>query len=261
MKKALPIANGIALVFTVVINYLSNTGVFNGKTMADVSDSYHNYFTPAGYAFSIWGLIYLGLLAFVIYSGKTLFKKTGDEWPVVEIGWWFVVSCIANSCWVITWLYEYTRLSVIIMIILLISLVKIILNTRMELDDLPLKKIAFVWWPFCIYSGWVSVALIANVAAYLTRIKWNGFGISAVSWTIIMIITAGILNLIITWNRNMREFALVGVWALISIAVSNKNGAQPVVYSALIVAAIIFISISIHAYNNRKTNPFRKRIV
>ena len=245
------------MIVTIVINYLSNTGVFNNKTMADVSDSYYNYFTPAGYAFSIWGLIYLGLLAFVIYSGKALFKKVDDQWPVMEIGWWFVISCIANSCWVIAWLYEYTGLSVIIMIILLISLVKIILNTRMELDDLPLKKIAFAWWPFCIYSGWISVALIANVAAYLTKIKWNGFGISQMSWTIIMIIIAGLLNLVITWKRNMREFALVGVWALIAIAVSNKNGEQSIVYTALIVAAIIFISISIHAYRNRKLNPWR----
>ncbi len=176
MKKTLPIANGIALVVTILVNYLSNTGVFNGKTMAEVSGSYHNYFTPAGYAFSIWGLIYLGLLAFVIYSAKGLFKKVEDEWPVLEIGWWFVISCVANSCWVIAWLYDYTGLSVIIMIILLISLLKIILNTRMELDDLPLKKIAFVWWPFCIYSGWISVALIANVAAYLTKIKWQWMG-------------------------------------------------------------------------------------
>lgn len=259
MKKTLPITNGIALVVTILVNYLSNTGVFNGKTMADVSNSYHNYFTPAGYAFSIWGVIYLGLLVFFIYSIRGLFKKMEDEWPVSEIGWWFVISCIANSCWVIAWLYEYTGLSVIIMIILLISLVKIILNTRMELDDLPLKKIAFVWWPFCIYSGWISVALIANVAAYLTKIKWNGFGISQISWTIIMIIIAGLLNLVITWKRNMREFALVGVWALIAIAVSNKNGEQSIVYTALIVAAIIFISISIHAYKNRKLNPWRNR--
>ena len=77
-KKTLQIANGIALVSTIVINYLSNTGAFNGKTIADFSDKYHNYFTPAGYAFSIWGLIYLGLLAFVIYTGRGLFKKVNN---------------------------------------------------------------------------------------------------------------------------------------------------------------------------------------
>lgn len=248
MKKTLQIANGIALVSTIIMNYLSNTGIFNGNTMKTVSDSYHNYFTPAGYAFSIWGLIYIGLLGFVIYSGASLFKKAKDDWPVEEIGWWFVISCVANSFWVVAWLYDYTGMSILIMIVLLISLVKIILNTRMELDDLPLKKIAFVWWPFCIYSGWISVALIANVSAWLTKIGWDGFGISQITWTIIMIIVAGIVNLLITWRRNMREFALVGVWALVAIAVTNWNGEPSIVYAAITVAIILFLSTSIHGY-------------
>lgn len=257
MKKILQIANGIALIVTLVINYLSNTGIFNGNTMATVSARYQNYFTPAGYAFAIWGLIYLGLLAFVSYQGRSLFKKTADEWPVLEIGWWFVISCAANSLWVFAWLYDYTGLSVIIMIVLLISLIKIIFNTRMELDDLPLKKIAFVWWPFCLYSGWITVALVADVAAWLTKIQWNGFGISGITWTIVMIIVAGIINLIVTWNRNMREYALVASWALIAIAVANWNTAQPIVNTAIGVASVLFISSGIHGYINRKTNPLK----
>jgi cell division protein FtsW (lipid II flippase) len=130
----------------------------------------------------------------------------------------------------------------------------------MELDDLPLKKIAFVWWPFCIYSGWISVALIANVAAWLTKIKWDGFGISEIVWTLIMIIVAGIVNLLVIWKRNMREFALAGVWALIAIAVANWNGVTFIVYVSVIVAAVLFINISIHGYKNRRTNPWKKHL-
>lgn len=258
MKKTLQIANVVALVITIVVNYLSNTGVFAGNTMKTISDKYHNYFTPAGYAFSIWGLIYIGLLAFVIYAGRGLFKKTEDAWPGVEIGWWFVISCVANSLWVVAWLYDYIGISVVLMIVLLFSLIKIILKTRMELDDLSLEKIAFVWWPFSLYSGWITVALIADLAAYLTKIKWNGFGISEIAWTIIMMIIAGIINLIITWKRNMREFALVGAWALVAIAVSNWNVEKSIAYSAITIAVILFISSSIHAYRNRANNPWKR---
>ncbi len=257
MKKTLQILNGIALIATIIINYLSNTGIFNGNTMATVSDRYHNYFTPAGYAFSIWGLIYLGLIAFVIYQGRSLWKRVDEEWPVLEIGWWFFISCAANSFWVIAWLYDYTGLSVIIMIVLLFFLIKIILATRMELDDLPLKKIAFVWWPFCLYSGWITVALVADVAAWLTKIHWNGFGISGIAWAVIMIIVAGIINLFITWKRNMREFALVGAWALIAIAVANWNTQRSIVITAILVAVILLISSGIHGYRNRATNPWK----
>ncbi len=257
MKKTLQIGNTVAFILMILVNYLSNTGIFNNNTMADVSEKYENLFTPAGYAFSIWGLIYLALLGFIIYQNRGLFKNVTDSWPVNEIGWWFMISCAANSFWIIAWLYDYIGLSVFLMIVLLFSLIKIIWNTRMELDDLPLKKIALVWWPFCLYSGWISVALIADISAWLTKIKWNGFGISAETWTIIMMLIAGILNLLITWKRNMREFALVGAWALVAIAVNNKSSHQPVFFVAIAIAVILVISTFIHGYKNRKTSPFK----
>jgi hypothetical protein len=259
MKKRFQIANGIALVFTIVMNYLSNTGVFNGNTMKTVSDNYHNYFTPAGYAFSIWGLIYLGLLGFVFYTGSSLFKKKTDAGNdenniVTKIGWWFVISCLGNSFWVVTWLYDYIGISIIIMIIILFSLLKIIWNTRMELDFHPLKKYLFIFWPFAIYAGWISVALIANIAAWLTKIHWNGWGVSEITWTIIMIVAAGLINVLMVWKRNLREYALAGIWALIAIAVQNKNGVQSIVYVCYIIAAIIFISIIISGFKNRRSS-------
>lgn len=257
MKKRLQVANTIALIVTIIINYLSNTGIFNGNTMATVSAKYQNYFTPAGYAFSIWGLIYIGLFAFVMYQGSNLFKKNEDDWPVLQIGWWFVVSCMANCLWVLAWLYDYTGLTVLIMVLLLVSLLRIIINTNMEIEDAPLKKIVFVWWPFCLYSGWITVALIANIAAYLTKIEWDGFGLSEITWTILMICVAGIINLFMTWNRNMREYALVGAWALIAIAVANWKGIQIIVHAALVVAIILMLSSGVHAFINRKSLPWK----
>ena len=258
MKKILQISNFIALVITLALNYLSNTGIFNGNTMASVSARYQNLFTPAGYAFSIWGIIYLGLSAFVIYQGRSIFREVTDDEIVNEVGWWFIVSCTANSFWVLAWLYDYTGLSVLIMLLLLFSLVQIVIRTGMELTVVPLKKIAFVWWPFAIYTGWVTLAAVANISAYLTKIKWDGFGISELSWAIIMICVAGIINLSMIWIRNMREFAFVGIWALMAIAVANQNKIQSVVITAFVVSIILFLNISIHAFKNR--GQFLKRV-
>ena len=169
MKK-LQIANGIALVTTIIINYLSNTGLFNGSTMKTVSLKYHNYFTPAGYAFSIWGLIYLGLLGFVFYTGRSLFKKIDDQVNnekdvVLKIGWWFVISCAGNSLWVVMWLYDYIGISVLLMLLVLFSLLKIILNTRMEqtvITKVPMKKQNMVWW--LLWSGLFLAVLLSTPA-------------------------------------------------------------------------------------------------
>ncbi|MDX1364720.1 MAG: tryptophan-rich sensory protein [Arenibacter latericius] len=256
MKKTLQISNALALLITIAVNYLSNTGIINGNTMKTVSDLYYNYFTPAGYAFSIWGIIYIGLLGFVVYTGRSLFKGDAEEEIVKKIGWWFVISCIGNSLWVIAWLNLHIGTSVLLMSIVLFALLKIIANTRMELDTHPLKKYLLIFWPFAIYTGWISVAFIANIAAYLTKINWNGWGITEINWTIIMIVVAGLINILMVLKRNLREYALVGIWALIAIAVSNKeNGNLPIVFASYIVAAIIFVFISISAYNNRASSP------
>ncbi len=126
----------------------------------------------------------------------------------------------------------------------------------MELWDAPISVILFLWWPFVIYSGWVTVASIANVSAYLVKIGWNGFGISPVTWALIMIVIASIINLAITWKRNMREFALVGAWALIAIGVANQSTELNLAYTAYAFAALLILSSGIHGIKNIKTNPF-----
>lgn len=254
MKETTRIANIIAFVFMVVLNYLSNTGAINGETMGSVSAEYENLFTPAGYAFSIWSLIYLGLAGFITYQSVS----TRGRQIAAKIGWWFVITCLLNMSWIFAWLNHLTALSVLVMSLLLISLLIIVFKTRMELDDKPVSEIVFVWWPFSLYSGWITVALIANIAAYLTDISWDGFGISEVLWTLIMIAVTTVINLVITWTRNMREFALVGVWGLVAVGIANRGDENLNFYTALVAAAILFVSSGIHGYKNRKYSPWQK---
>lgn len=258
MKRTLQIANIIVFVIMVFVNYLSNTGAINGTTIADVSKANPNLFTPAGYAFSIWGLIYLMLLGFIIYQSRSLFQKVRDDDFILKIGWWFVLSCVANILWIIFWLYAYMEFSILAIFVMLYSLLKIVMNNRMELWDAPISVITFLWWPFVFYSGWVSVASIANVSAYLSSIEWHAWGYSEASWAITMIIIAGIINLFVTWNRNMREFALVGAWALIAIAVANWDVNTSVSNTALAVALVLILSSGYHGFKNRTTNPMNK---
>ncbi len=261
MKKRLQILNGIALVATVVMNFLSNTGLMNNTTIGEISDGLQTLFTPASYAFSIWGLIYLLLFGFGIYQGRSLFVKVRDDDFVLRIGYWFIISCVANSCWIVSWIYGYTGISCFFIVLLLFSLLKIVWNNRMELWDAPISVVVFLWWPFVIYSGWVTVASIANVSTYLVKINWNGFGLSPVMWTIIMIAVATGINLVITWKRNMREFALVGAWALIAIGVANQTSASIVAYTAFVAAVVLLLSSIVHVIKNKTRSPLIRRIM
>lgn len=259
MKKSLQILNGLAFGSMIFINYLSNTGLINNNTNATVSREVQNLFTPAGYAFSIWGIIYLLVLGFVIYQGLYLFQKKPDTSLAEKMGFWFIISCMLNSLWLFAWLHEQLLLSVVIMALLLVSLLQIHFKTHKLNEKSTLKYTFLVRLPFSIYMGWISVALIANVAGYLTKIGWDGFGMSEVFWTITMISIAGLLNLFVTWNRNLPEFALVGAWALIAIALANLEREQTISVTATVVAIVLILSSVLHAVKKWNVASFLQK--
>jgi hypothetical protein len=252
MKKTLQIGNIVALAFTVGLNYFSNTRRIHQTTISEVSGKYENYFTPAGYAFSIWGLIYLLLAGFVIYQAQGLTGGRKINNTATAIGVWFIISCVANCCWLLVWLYEYTGLSVIIMIILLLSLLMIIFRLNLDMNEEPFKQKLFVTWPFSIYAGWITVALIANASAWLTGLDWNAFGLSQTTWSTVMIVIAGCIYLIVLLRRNLYAYVFTGIWGLIAVGVANKENGM-IYPAALIVAGLLFVSCLVKIFAGRKT--------
>jgi hypothetical protein len=254
--KVYAIVNLAVLVLIIFWNYWVNAKGLEGNTVSSLSADYINLFTPASYAFSIWGLIFMALFAQAIFFISRAFSTSKDSDFLSQIGPYLIMANIGNGLWVYMWLMEHTGLSVVVMLGILASLLITILNTNMERWDAPRPIIVWVWWPIAIYSGWIAVATIANISAYLAKAGWTG-GIPEATWAIAMIIIAVILNLFMIATRNLREFASVGVWALIAIAVRHWGSLPSIQWTALIGAIVLFIAISIHGYKNRKTAPFK----
>ena len=258
MKKKLAVLNLISVILVIGINYISQALRLNNTTIGEISAKYDNLFTPASYAFAIWGLIFLGLIAYCIFQIRRAFFSNKESNYIEQTGYWFFIVNLLNAAWVFAFTFDYTGLSVLIMLGMLFGLIKIILNTNMERWDAPIEVIAFVWWPICLYSGWIAVATIANISAYLTKIGWSGGPLSQENWTIIMVLIASLLNLLLIWKRNMREFALVGVWALYAIYVRHKTDYESIAYTALVGAIVLLLGAGVHGFINRETNPFQK---
>lgn len=258
MKRiSLLLANTITLIFALMMNSLQGSQLFNGTTVGEISAKYDTLFTPAGYAFAVWGVIYLMLIAFVAYQWFSWFKQKEDT-KLKQTGWWFALGNLANGFWIVAWLNEQLGLSVLLILVLLFSLIKLTIRLRLETWDAPVRIIAFVWWPICIYIGWIIVASVANISVFLVSIGWQGGFISPKIWSVILIITATLIYLILIKARNMREAAAVGIWALVAIAVKQWQINQEIVIAALAASAILFITVSAHGYQNRKTSPFEK---
>lgn len=255
-QRILLFLNTLTLLATLGINYLYGSGAFHSKSVGEVSAQYPTLITPASYAFSIWGLIYLLLIGFVGYQWYAYFNGRNED-SLNRAGIWFSLANILNALWVIAWVNEALGLSVLIMFLLLFSLVMLVVRLKLEVWDAPLRIILFVWWPICIYTGWIVVATVTNVAVYLKSLGGTGEVLSAELWAVIVIILATLIYLFLTYARNMREAALAGVWGLVAIAYRQWGDYDSVVIAALLAAGILFLYAGYHGMKNKDTSPFK----
>lgn len=207
--RRLRIANFIGFLVTIIVNGAANTLPLNGVTTAELSDKYGNLFTPAGYVFAIWGVIYVLLAAFTYYQ-----FTADDEELHMKIGWLFVASCFFNSIWIFLWHYEYLALSVVAMFGLLGSLILIYTRLGTGLVEVTSRKKYMVHMTFSVYLGWITVAPIANVAALMVSLGFNAYNITAIYSTTGMILIAMVLTVMNTYHRGDVAYAAVIIWAL-----------------------------------------------
>ena len=217
--KLKQILNWLGLIIVIAVNAGANALPLNGKTTGEISDNIPTLFTPAGYVFSIWAVIYLGLLAFAWYQSQRA-QRTAEFGE--RIGYWFFVSCIFNSAWIVAWHYEQFPLTLVLMLGLLICLLAIYLRLDIGRRRVSAAESRWVHLPFSIYLGWISVATVANVSTVLYTTGWNGGPLSPGLWTVIMVIVAALLGLAMIALRNDVGFPLVIVWALVGIAVARS---------------------------------------
>ena len=215
MKNKFVLINILTFIFTLVVNYLATSLPLNDLTTKEISDSFNIYFVPAGYVFSIWGLIYLGLIAFIIFQSL---PKNRENEHVSRIGIWFAVSNLANALWLVSFHYQQFALALGFMVVLLVSLIAIFLRLDIGRTKVSAIENWLVNVPFSLYLGWITVATIANATQLLYSLKWDGFGISPEIWLVIMLAAAVAISALMSLTRRNIPFALVLVWAFTGIA-------------------------------------------
>ena len=251
----LQLLNILGFVVMIIINGLADLLPIGGVTTAEVSAQYANYFVPASITFIIWGFIYLLLLLFCIYQGGTLFQ---DHKPAIskkeivasKIGFLFILSCIFNCFWICAWHYHEIGLSVFIMVALLITL--ILIHTRLSIATAPAdeQERSFVWLPFSIYLGWISIATMANIAAWLVSIGWSGGTIDRSWWAIVLIILGTLLSLFMLFRRRNIYFGFALIWGFLGIALRQyqETGQWTLIALTAVLASFVLLILIVMSY-------------
>jgi benzodiazapine receptor len=229
------VLNVLGTVVTLFFGFLANALPLNGQTQAEISARYPVLFTPAGYVFSIWGLIYIGLIAFSVYQAL----PAQQENPVLRrIGYWYVASSVANAAWLLLWHYDLLVLSMVAMLGILVSLV--VIYVRLGIGRVQAAP-ALRWCvhiPFSIYLAWVTVATVANVSVVLYATNWGGWGLAPEAWTVIMMLAAAAISILLNLSRPSLASTLVITWSLVGIAARHTS-------TPLIMAPALVLSVGV----------------
>ncbi len=247
--KLIAILNTVALAGVLTVNALANILPINGMNTGEVSALYPNLFTPAGLTFSIWSIIYLLLIGFVCVQWSLKEKPF-----FTELSLWYLLSCLANAAWILVWHNLYIYASMVIMLVLLYSLIKIFLLLQPRV--LSTIENVFVKITFTVYFSWICVATIANMSALLVSLQWNGDPLNAVAWTIILILVASALSILITIKYKTISYILVTMWALFGIYSRWADGDQTLIVNTALVSIGVLILTSI--YSSIKLSTLKK---
>lgn len=249
--STLSIVTAVSFGIMMLLNILANVLPINGMDTGEVSDSYPNLFAPAGYTFAIWGVIYLLLLMYTVYQlGFFRSDELVDRKGLLnEIGILFSISSIVNAVWILTWHYKKIFLSTVLIIIIFACL--LLINLKIEKEKLSFKEKVFIYLPFNVYFGWLTVATIANVVTLLVSVGWNGFGISESVWAMLILIVGFIISGLVIMRQKNIVYGLVILWSYVGIyskhiSSDGFNSAYPLVTTTVTVCIVLLILIMIY---------------
>jgi hypothetical protein len=241
-------ANLFTVLLALAVNILASVLPLNGQNTGEISDRFQVYFVPAGYVFSIWGLIYIGWIAFTIFQLQPSQKANPR---LRRLGYLFALSNLLNAAWLFCWHYNLFGLSVLVMLGLLGLLIASYLRLDVNRTSVSRVEYGSVDVLFSVYLGWITVATVANITDWLYYIGWDGFGIPAQTWAVIMLVVASLLGLAMALTRRAVGYLSVLVWAFAGIAV--KQASAPLVATSAWIAAALMLGLAVYSLLRRRT--------
>ncbi len=215
----------VATIATIVFNGLAAAGLVNGVTPDVISDKYSTVLTPAGYAFSIWSLIYLGIAAFAVY--QMLPSNLQRLRPVRSL---YIFSCLLNCAWIYFWHRDQIGMCMILIFALLVSLLSLlIIFKRVK----PSAGSLFTTTPIGIYAGWVTAATLVNFVIFLKYLGVEFSPFASNTLGVALITFAATIAVIVRWKLKNYLYPLAIGWALTAIAIKQSSSTAIVVACAL----------------------------
>jgi hypothetical protein len=238
----------VATLGTIFFNWNAAMGLINGLTPQTISDQYPTVVTPAGFAFTIWIAIYLGLAVFSFYQ---LLPQNAERFRGVRT--LYIISCVLNCGWLYFWAFAF--MGVCFAIILCLLIVLFLINVRLGKADSVIEAL-MMNAPFGLYLGWVIAAAVINLAVFMV---YSGVDISVSTWNILgaaLMLIAAIFAIFVRIKLKSYLAPLAVAWGLTGIAVKQSGNTTIVVVAVIGVIVCLVASLSfIMDVSSTKSEP------
>jgi hypothetical protein len=232
------LVTAVAIIASIIVNTLSNIFPPSGTNVGTLANTLLDpvQITPANYAFAIWGVVYLGLIAFGIYQ----FQSTERHNARLERGGYLLtIACVSQCAWIYLFPARLFGLSIVAMLGILLPLIALYQCLGIGRQNVSKQERWFLQIPISIYLGWISVATVVNIASTLYISGWNGWG-APTAWTVLMMVVTGVLASYIFIERHDLAYTLVIVWALLGIAI-RQIGMPLIAVTGVVIAIALLL--------------------
>jgi len=229
-----------------------------GTSVAEQSRRAETPVIPAGYAFSIWGLIFFFSLLYAIY--QALPSKRNNE-ILRSIGFWTAGAYFFNTTWeVVAQAITFNWPTAVIIIFILIFSLGALFRLLKFKSKLSKTEKWLVWVPVSVLAGWVSAATFANISSVFNQLKFGYFGIGETNFSIGMIFIATLFaSYILYKTKGDILYGLTIIWALVAIVAANIYRAYNMpaaVFTAAMILIVIGVIIFIKKYARKNSNSY-----
>ena len=208
-----------------------------GEPVGDVARSFPTPVLPAGWAFAIWGPIYLAFLGYAVYQvlpaqrGRPVHRATG---------WWLAASTVLNAGWILAFSARYLVVAELLLVALLVVLARVFGWLSRERAGSTLERVA-LRFPVAFYTGWVSLAVVPGTAATGVRLGLPGDDtLDTIAAVLILLVAAAIVASVTTFGTAVVGYVASVVWALVGIALNQPPA--PVGVAAAVAAVVVLFS-------------------
>jgi hypothetical protein len=246
------VLNLAAFVPLIIGNALAGAGALSGESIGVVANRWQTLILPANWTFGIWSLIYLGLAAFVVYQAL---PREGARQVAGRIGPLWLVTIVLNLAWITTFSFSQFGSALVVMVALFTALVVVFMRLDIGVTPVGWDERVLVQAPFCLYLGWIAVALIVNTAQYLSYLGWDGRPLGPVVWAVIMMVAATAVAALFNLLRGEWIISLVVTWALVGVGARYAD--LPVLAGATWTLAVLNVLLPLTLRFWRRGGPTR----